>query len=219
MQNSEAFWDNAAEKYAKSPIKDVAAYQDTLERTRSYLTPTDRVLELGCGTGSTALLLAPSVAHIVASDISGKMVAIGEQKARESAVPNAEFVAADLFEAKLDREPYDAVLAFNLLHLVEDRAGALRRISDLLKPNGFFISKTVCTPGKGSPLWLRLIPYAVPFLQMIGKAPYVKFMGVEAWEALLTSHGFEIVEARDRPPPSRYIVARKRGAQVGASPR
>lgn len=209
MQNSEAFWDKAADNYAKSPIKNVEAYNYTLERTRSYLKPTDAVLELGCGTGSTALLLAPDVGQIVASDISGKMIAIGERTARDDAVPNADFVAADLFDEALDRGPYDVVLAFNLLHLVEDRPQAVRRIGALLKPEGLFISKTVCTPGKGSPLWLRLIRFVIPLLQLIGKAPYVKFMGVEEWETMLKDHGFDIIEAGDHPPPSRYIVARK----------
>ena len=53
-----------APKYAKSPIKDVPAYEYTLGRTRSYLKPTDAVLELGCGTGGTALKLADAVAHL-----------------------------------------------------------------------------------------------------------------------------------------------------------
>lgn len=209
MQTSEAFWDKAAKSYAKSPIKNVEAYTHTLDRTRSYLSPSDAVLELGCGTGSTALLLAPDVGRILASDISREMIAIGQRKARDGAVRNAEFVAADMFDEALDRGPFDAVLAFNLLHLVEDRAAAVQRIRSLLKPRGLFISKTVCTPGKGSPLWLRLMPLVVPVLQVIGKAPYVRFMGAEQSEALLTSNGFEIVEAGDHPPPSRYIVARK----------
>lgn len=209
MQDSEAFWDNAAEKYAKSPIQNVEAYNYTLDRTRSYLKPTDRVLELGCGTGSTALLLAEDVAQIVASDISSKMISIGAHKARDEAVPNVEFLTADMFDKALDREPYDVVLAYNLLHLVKDRPEAVQRIRSLLKPQGLFISKTVCKPGSGSPLWLRLIRFVVPFLQLIGKAPYVKFMGVGEWETMLKSHGFEIIEAGNHPPPSRFIVARK----------
>ena len=61
MQETMKFWDGIAEKYAKRPISDMAAYEYTLGRTRSYLKPEDQVLELGCGTGSTALLLAGDV--------------------------------------------------------------------------------------------------------------------------------------------------------------
>ena len=75
MKNA-AFWDKAAEKYAKSAIADPDAYEYTLGRTRTYLKPTDNVLELGCGTGSTALVLASDVAKISAVDISKGMLEI-----------------------------------------------------------------------------------------------------------------------------------------------
>lgn len=55
------FWDRIARKYASDPIKDTAGYERTLARTRELLTHTDTVLEIGCGTGTTALKLAPSV--------------------------------------------------------------------------------------------------------------------------------------------------------------
>jgi len=79
------FWDNAAEKYSKDPIADMEGYTYTLERTRSYLSVTDHVLELGCGTGSTALELAGSVAKITASDIAPKMIQIAKEKAEKEA--------------------------------------------------------------------------------------------------------------------------------------
>ena len=209
MQSAAVFWDNAAEKYAKSPISDVEAYNFTLGRTRAYLSPTDTVLELGCGTGSTALLLADGVERIVASDISSAMIRIGERKARDEGVTNVDFVAADLFDDAIDAGPYDAVLALNLLHLVDDVEGALRRINGLLKPGGVFISKTVCEPGRGAPLRFRLLRLALPLMQFLGKAPFVRFMAPDKLETLIASEGFTILEAGDHPAPSRYIVARK----------
>ena len=80
MQNAARFWDKVAPKYAKSPIADMDAYTYTLERTRSYLSPDDTVLEVGCGTGSTALLLAGNVRHVTASDLSANMIEVGSEK-------------------------------------------------------------------------------------------------------------------------------------------
>ena len=210
MQSAEAFWDKAAENYAKSPIGDVEAYNYTLGRTRTYLSTTDTVLELGCGTGSTALLLADNVQRIVASDISGAMIRIAEGKARDQGVSNVEFVAADLFDDAVGAGPYDAVLALNLLHLVEDLEPALERIKDLLKPGGVFVSKTVCKPGQGAPLKFRLLRLMVPVMQFFGKAPFVRFMATDELETLIASKGFKILESGDHPAPSRYIVARKK---------
>ncbi|MEM8646976.1 MAG: class I SAM-dependent methyltransferase [Pseudomonadota bacterium] len=211
MQDATLFWDKTARKYAQSPIRDMDAYTYTLNRTRSYLKPSDRVLELGCGTGSTALLLAENVAHVTASDISGNMIEVGMEKAADQNITNVSFVQSDVLGGAIDEGPYDAVLAFNLIHLLEDPEAAMRRVAGLLKPGGLFISKTGCTPGAGLPLKFRIMLLALPLLQWLDKAPYVNFMGIEELEAMVRAHGFEIMEAGNYPaaPPSRYIVAKK----------
>lgn len=211
MQNAAKFWDKIAEKYAKSPIADEDAYTYTLERTRSYLSPNDNILEVGCGTGSTALLLAGDVRQITASDLSGNMIRIGSEKARDQGVSNVTFVSAELFDSAIESRPYDAILALNLLHLLEDMPAAIRRINGLLKPGGTFISKTVCALGSGMPLKFRLIKMILPLMQLIGKAPYVNFMEIKDLEKIISAGGFKIIETGNYPasPPNRYIVAQK----------
>jgi len=209
MQVAAKFWDDRAESYAKSPIENMDAYEETLARTKSYLTKNDHVLEVGCGTGSTALLLASDVAHITASDVSGNMIRIAKDKASAEGVTNASFVTSDLFGSALDQGPYDAVLALNLIHLIDDTSGALKRIAQRLKPGGIFISKTVCRPGEGAPLKFRLMLMLVPLMQWLGKAPFVKCMEIPELERHIKDAGFEIIEASTSPPPSRYIVAKK----------
>ena len=87
MTATAKFWDGIAEKYAKSPIRDMEAYEHTLQRTASYLKPTDQVLELGCGTGRTALRLADHADTITASDVSPGMLAVGRRLAQEQKDP------------------------------------------------------------------------------------------------------------------------------------
>ena len=123
-------------------------------------------------------------------------------------VANVKFITADLLGGAIDNGPYDAVLAFNLLHLVEDAPAAIQRIHGLLKPGGMFISKTVCQPGKGAPLKFRLIKAVLPVMQWLRLAPYVNFMKTNEFESIVTSQGFKIIETSDSPP-SRYIVAKK----------
>ena len=216
MQNAEQFWDNAAQKYAKSPIANMDSYNYTLERTRSYLAPGDNILEVGCGTGSTALLLAGQVRQITASDLSENMVTIGAQKAADQGISNVKFVNAGIFDRALENETsenglYDGVLAFNLLHLIEDAPGAIARINAMLKPGGIFISKTVCVAGSGLSLKFQLIRMILPLMQWVGKAPYVNFMQIEELEEIISAQGFKIIETGNYPasPPNRYIVARK----------
>lgn len=211
MQEALKFWDKAAENYARSPISDKDSYEYTLGRTKTYLKKDDRVLEVGCGTGSTALLLSGSVAHITASDLSGNMIAIAKNRALEQGVSNINFVASDVFGDSIGDGSYDVVLALNLIHLIEDTPAALKRLSDLVKPGGYFISKTVCKPGKGTPLKFRLMLMALPLMQWFGKAPFVKFMEIPELERHVTQAGFKIIETGNHPvaPPSRYIVAKR----------
>ena len=63
---SAKFWDRIAARYSKKPVADEAAYQKKLQITRKYLRPDSRVLEFGCGTGSTAIAHAAHVKHVLA---------------------------------------------------------------------------------------------------------------------------------------------------------
>ena len=207
MVNSEKFWNKAAEKYAKSPIKDMNAYNKSMALTKTRLSQDDNVLEFGCGTGSTALLLADSVNHIIASDISGNMIEIAKAKAQDQQIENVSFVKGTLSDNSLRKNSFDAIMAFNILHLIEDLPQTIARIDELLKPQGLFISKTVCMAEK-SRLWAILLP----IMRAIGLAPYVRLMKIRELENFITSKGFEIIETGNYPasPPSRFIIARKR---------
>lgn len=85
MAPASEFWDGIARKYAARPIKNMPAYERTLERAQSYLAAGDHALEVGCGTGTTALKLAPHVRHITATDVSAEMIAIAREKAGRTA--------------------------------------------------------------------------------------------------------------------------------------
>jgi ubiquinone/menaquinone biosynthesis C-methylase UbiE len=202
------FWDRTARRYAADPIKDMDGYERTLDRTRHYLNGTDAVLELGCGTGTTALRLAPRVSHMTATDLSGEMIAIAREKATVQACRNVEFAVATPDRAPWPDDSFDAVLAFNLWHLVADRALALAQVHRLLKPGRLFVSKTPCL-GEMNPL-IRL---AVPVMQLVGKAPYVAFFSAAELEGEIERAGFTIIE-RTRHGSGRkdariFIVARK----------
>ncbi len=206
MTTQTAFWDKAAPKYAKSPIRDTAAYEQSLERTRSYLRPTDRLLEFGCGTGSTALLLSDCVANITATDISPGMIDIARTKATDQGIDNVAFWTQTA-EGDFAREtPYDVVMALNLLHLIEDLDGALANIRAQTAEGGLFISKTVCM-GEMASVWKLVLP----IMQFFGKAPFVRFMKIQELEQAIEGAGYKIIETGNYPvkPPSRYIVARK----------
>jgi len=207
--NDAAFWDKVAPKYATDPIKDMAAYEYTLGRTQSYLKAEDRVLEIGCGTGSTALLIAPHVREIVGTDVSTGMIQIANDKVNTT-TSNASFRAASAEQAAQMKEPFDAVLAFNLFHLVRSAEDIFADIHRLLPDGGYFISKTPCIGDRSVGLKRFAFKAMIPVMQFFGKAPPVRFFTQKEIEKAIQFAGFEIVEAGNFPAISRYIVARKR---------
>ena len=211
MQDADKFWDKISEKYASTPIADEGSYMQTLERTKSYLQSSDHILEVGCGTGLTALLLAKSVAQVTASDISAKMIEIGEEKSKEQNINNVKFVQADIDNSADIKGPYDAVLAHSLLHLLEDPKGAIEHFHTHLKQGGYFISKTFCSAGDSISFKIRLIKMIVPIMQFFGKAPKVNFLTGDALENMMIESGFKIIESGRYPKSglTQYIVAQK----------
>ena len=203
------FWDRTSRKYARSKIADQAGYERTLDRTRALLRPDDRVLELGCGTGTTALRLARDVQRYLATDISAEMIAIAKEKSAADPVPGLEFRTATAEALSHEVTTFDAVLGFNYLHLVRDLPGTLRSIHTLLVAEGSFISKTPCVGDMN--VFIRL---AVPAMQAIGKAPHVTVFRTADLIQHIRAAGFEILvteshatKGNDNRP---YIVARKR---------
>ena len=201
------FWDRSARRYAARPVADSKAYETTLERTRAWLKPTDDVLEIGCGTGSTAIRLAPHVSRITATDISPEMIAIAEKRRGDGGAGNVTFLAAALSDARLESSAFDVVMAFNVLHLLEDLPDALTRIGKLLKSGGLLISKTPCLGDMS--VVLRLV---IPTMQLFGKAPPVSYFGKDALRRAMQEAGFDIEETGLHAARGHalFIVARKR---------
>lgn len=199
------FWDGIAKRYAKQPIPDEAVYEKKLSITRKYLNPSMSVLEFGCGTGGTAISHAPFVRHIRGVDISKKMLAIAEERKLESGAENVDFVQSAIDAYPAAPESVDAVLALSVLHLVEDRADALQRIHDFIKPGGYFITSTTCL--KKFNFLLRAI---LPVGRMLGFFPLVKIFSEEEFKVSVEQAGFEI-EHYWQPAPKKavFIVAKK----------
>jgi len=184
------FWDKIASKYAAQQIDDVPAYNETLDRVRALLSPDDTILEVGCGTGTTALILAEHVRLYTATDISEGMLGFARAKLAESPRANVSFIqsAAD---AKVSGAPFDGIIASSLLHLVPDLPKTLWVLHDLLRPGGLLITKTSCL-AEMSP-FVRVM---IPLMRLFGKAPYVNFLSRETLGAAIEAAGFEVLEVR-----------------------
>ena len=205
-----AFWDRIARKYAADPIADMAGYEATLRRVQGLLSPGHDVLELGCGTGTTALRLAPFTQRMLATDVSAEMIAIARERLAAQPVPQLHFALADADAAVFGPVVHDVVTAFNLWHLVNDLDHALALAVQALRPNGLLISKTPCIAEMNP-----LIPWlALPLMRAIGKAPHVLCFNAQELQSAIARQGMDVLSVERHGTRGKdirvFIVARKR---------
>ena len=208
MHQPSAFWDRIAERYAKKPVADEAAYQKKLQVTRDYFRPDMEVLEFGCGTGSTAIAHAPYVKRIRAIDISSKMIEIALGKAEAGRVENVTFERATLDDLEVPDESFDAVMGHSILHLLEDKEAAIAKVHRMLKPGGVFVSTTACIGD-----FLKIFKVIGPIGRFLGLLPLVKVFTKKELHESLAAAGFEI-DYEWQPGKSKgvFIVAKKAAA-------
>jgi ubiquinone/menaquinone biosynthesis C-methylase UbiE len=201
------FWDKRAQKYNDEIEKHDAVYMQTIESTKSLLSASDVVLDLGCASGEFSLDIAPCVQRVHGIDTSTNMIAMATEKATVHSAGNVTFASIDLFDRSLDAHGYTRVLAFSFLHLVEDLPAVLVRINRLLPTGGLLISETPCFGERG-----LLFKFFVGIAQRVKIVPPILSLTVPELEAEIAGANFDITESKEWDPKNaiHWIVARKR---------
>jgi len=188
-KSPEKFWDLISTRYAASPISDMTAYETKIEKIKSYLSPDDLVLDIGCGTGTQCGDLAGNVRQVTGIDISSRLLAIAEQRIAERKLGNIEFINTSLYDERLIANSFDVVMAFYVMHFFEDTDAVFKRIHDLLKPGGLFISETACIAEKN-----RVMGKVLRFAGHLGLLPKINLLTTRQLEQTLEKAGFRIVD-------------------------
>ncbi len=202
MNMSEKFWDKVSSKSKPEPNKIASK---VIESSKEFLEKDKYILDFGCGSGAITNKLAKEVRAIEAIDISSGMLEYAQNEAAENAVTNINYKQISIFDESFKEETFDVILAFNVLHYIQDISSLMERINGLLVPNGIFISSTACLKEKRS-----LIRFAVSLLSKIGVVPkMVSYKKVEL-ETLIESGNFEVIKSeRVSKLPEYFIVMKK----------
>ena len=126
---------------------------------RLALVPGARVLDLPCGSGSSALAAAEVVGElggVVAVDVASELLKLARAKAQAAGLVNIEFVQADMRATGFEDESFDAVVCVFGIFFVPDRESLMRELWRLVAPGGVLAVTTwgpdVLEPG-ASAFW------------------------------------------------------------------
>jgi SAM-dependent methyltransferase len=124
-----------AANYSTSPIHAVGPDLGRLVELAG-LRGTERVLDAGCGTGHTAMALAPQAAQVVAVDLTEPMLAQGRRLAQERGIANVQFRLGDVEQLPFDDRTFDLVASRYSAHHWPHLPRALQEIARVLRPGG-----------------------------------------------------------------------------------
>jgi 2-polyprenyl-3-methyl-5-hydroxy-6-metoxy-1,4-benzoquinol methylase len=206
MDRTERFWDGRANEYDRGEDKYQQTYSKTVENTAKHLHGSDVVLDYACGTGIITHELAGHVREIQGIDISSKMIEVASRRAGEFKIENVSYAQATIFDERLEPGAFDAILAFSILHLLEEPQEIMQRISRLLVPGGLFISATPCLGEKRT-----LLGILMSLVSRTGFVPHLTSLRFSELEGLIADGDFQIVETEDldQNPPNYFVVAER----------
>jgi 2-polyprenyl-3-methyl-5-hydroxy-6-metoxy-1,4-benzoquinol methylase len=117
----------------------VSSWIPALDGVEAKLKAGARVADIGCGHGSSAILMAESYPNstIIGIDFHGPSIEEARAKAEKAGLTNIEFHEATAKD--FDQKDFDFACIFDALHDMGDPIGAAAHIKNSLKPDGTFM--------------------------------------------------------------------------------
>ncbi|MEK6987275.1 MAG: methyltransferase domain-containing protein [Candidatus Thermoplasmatota archaeon] len=156
------------------------------------ITPGERVLDLGAGTGRFSRLVA-EIAHVVAVDPSPAMI----DQARAKGTPN--LILADAHALPFRRDAFDVTLLIMVVHQLADYRKAMREVARVSH-------RAVIATSDMRTRTLGILEEAFPSLLAIDRA---RFPPVDELVTALKHAGFLRVEVEERPHGRTFTVAQE----------
>ena len=195
MNKTKKFWDKQAKRYDDGERQFEPVYREIISKTKEYLNANDNVLDFGCATGTKTIELADGIKHIHGLDISTEMINEAIKKKNEVNVKNVSFSQGTIFNNDLEKASFEKIIAYGILHLLEDCENIIKKIHELLRPGGLFISTTACFKDKMA-FKNRLEFTTYLLMKRLGIFPlHLNMLKTSDIEQLINSQNFNIVKA------------------------
>ncbi len=106
---------------------------------RLALQPGATVLDVGCGTGASAIPAALQVGpegKVIAVDLADRLLEIARRKAASKKLDNIEFRLGDMENLEYPDQHFDAVMCVFAIFFVPDLTKQIRQLWRMVRPNG-----------------------------------------------------------------------------------
>ncbi len=108
-----------------------------------YLSKTDVLLDLGCGTGKYTIQAAKKVKQAVGVDIDQKLLSFGKELSQAKKIKNIKFLTADLNKRfPFDDDYFHKIICNDVLEHLNKRDFALKEIKRILRKDGLLFLVT-----------------------------------------------------------------------------
>jgi SAM-dependent methyltransferase len=153
--------------------------------------PDDRVLDVGCGVGTTAIRIARETgAGVTAADISALMRERAERNVKSAKLGNVRVESADILALPYPDESYDCVLAEAVTMFV-DRKRATAELARVCKPGGRVLATEFYWRAEPSPEAREI------FLGQL--CPGLRFDSEQEWVEIYSAAGLGEIQTETGP--------------------
>jgi ubiquinone/menaquinone biosynthesis C-methylase UbiE len=177
----------------------VAPIGDALLAQADYR-PGERVLDIGCGGGSTTIAIARAVAPdgvALGIDISPDLTAIAGRRAAEAGLGNTGFLCSDAATVRLPEAPFDRLFSRFGSMFFDDPVAAFSNLHSLLRPGGR-VDLAVWGPPRDNPWMMEMMTIARRHVEIppaIPRAPGpFAFEDTDYLNEILAAAGFSAIE-------------------------
>ena len=196
---AETTYNAAADHFDDGPLAFWDRYgRRTVEQL--HLLPGSSVLDVGCGSGASAIpaavIVGPS-GRVVGVDLAERLLDIARAKSIKQKLQNIEFRRADMAALDYPNESFDAVVCVFAIFFVTDMVKQVQELWRVVRPGGK-LAITTWGPRMfepGSAAWWSAVKGHRPDL-VTGSNPWERITTPQAVRQLLSDSGIEDADVR-----------------------